>query len=47
MFDCFARVTIAAAALASTGSSTITLAPFVIAASACDCCLAASCSAFE
>src|SRR5512139_645068 len=47
MFDCFARATMAAAEAESTGSSTRTLAPFVIAASACCCCLAASWSAFE
>ncbi len=47
IFACFARVTIAAADFTSTASSTITLAPFVIACSACDCCFAGSWSALE
>ncbi len=47
ILDCFARFTIAPADAASTGSSTSTFAPLVIAASACCCCFAASWSAFE
>jgi hypothetical protein len=43
--DCLARATMAAAEAESTGSSTITWAPLVSAASAWFCCLAASWSA--
>jgi hypothetical protein len=47
MFDCLARCAMLAADAESTGSSTSTFAPCVIAASAWDCCLDASWSAFE
>ncbi len=47
MFDCLARVTMAAAEAASTGSRTIAFAPWVMAASAWVCCLEASWSALE
>jgi hypothetical protein len=46
-FCALALVTIVAAEAASTGSSTSTLAPWVSADSACDCCCAASWFAFE
>ena len=45
IFVCFARATMPPAEAESTGSSTMTFAPLVSAASACCCCLAASWSA--